>query len=247
MGHSPLEGYRYKFLSNYSPKGSLSGFWALMNLGIVRELWTGGYHVLLVYSYAFATHMLAILTARLKGTSVAIRSEGNLLMKCSWWRRLLKRLILPYLFRTVNHFMAIGKLNREYYLHYGVPGTKIYQTPYAVDNEWFFAQKDLLGCKEKLKEGFGIAAEAKVILYVAKFLKRKRPMDLIRAFEQLKLDNALLVMVGDGQERRVCENYVKTRRMRDVIFAGFKSRWANVVAGRGRCSRRRGRTRPGGW
>ena len=153
-----------------------------------------------------------------------MRSESNLLVRRPWRRRLLKKLFLPLFFKLIDGFMAIGKLNREYYEHYGASKDKLYLAPYAVDNEWFFAQKDLyLPQKQKLKEELGIPPEGKVILYAAKFLKRKRPMDLIRAFERLNLPDVFLVMVGDGEERAACEDYVKTRKLQGVYFVGFKN------------------------
>jgi len=160
----------------------------------------------------------------LKGIKVLVRSESNLLVRRPWRRRLLKKLFLPLFFKLIDGFMAIGKLNREYYEHYGASKDKLYLAPYAVDNEWFFAQKDLyLPQKQKLKEELGIPPEGKVILYAAKFLKRKRPMDLIRAFERLNLPDVFLVMVGDGEERAACEDYVKTRKLQGVYFVGFKN------------------------
>jgi len=219
-----LQGYGYKFLQNHSPKPGLNGFWGMVNLGIVKELFENRYDALFVHSYAYATHLLAILAARLKGIKVLVRSESNLLVKCSLRRRLLKRLFLPLFFQLMNGFMVIGWLNHQYYKHYCASRKKIYLLPYSVDNEWFFAQRDLhLPHRQELKEGLGISANAKVILCAAKFLKRKRLMDLIQAFEWLGLPSVVLVIVGDGEEKPVCERYVKTRKLRGVHFVGFKN------------------------
>lgn len=219
-----LEGYGYKFLKNYSPRSGPGGFWDLLNLGIAKELWRNQHNALFIHSYAYATHLLAILIARLKGTKVLVRSESNLLVRRSWKRRLLKRLLLPPFFRRINGFMAIGTLNREYYRYYGVPKERIYLAPYAVDNKWFFTRRNLYSaCKQDLKWKLGIPSKAKVILYAAKFLKRKRPMDLIRAFEKLRFSDIVLVMVGDGEERPLCEKYVKDRQLDRIYFVGFKN------------------------
>lgn len=219
-----LEGYRYKFLKNYSPKPPFDGFWGLVNLGIVKELFKNRYDVVFVHSYAYATHLLAILAARLKGIKVLVRSEHNLLVKRSLRRRLLKKLFLPLLFQLINGFMVVGRLNRQYCEYYYASKKKMYLAPYAVDNEWFFAQRDLnLPYRQELKRELGIAPNARVILYAAKFLKRKRSMDLIRAFEELRLSEVVLVMVGDGEERALCEKYVKDQELDRIYFVGFKN------------------------
>lgn len=86
-----------------------------------------------------------------------------------------------------------------------------------------FLPKKILCHKDKLKTKLGIKVTAKVILYVAKFLKRKRPLDLIQAFKKLKYDNAVLVMVGEGEQRSLCEEYVKNKYIKKVYFVGFKN------------------------
>lgn len=219
-----LGGYEYKFLKNFSPKPGLGRFWSLLNFGIVREFHKQKCDAIFVHSYSYATHLLAILVSRSRGIPVLVPSEQNLLVKTSKLRMVLKESILPLLFRVVDGCMSIGKLNRQYYQYYGVPKERIFHMPYAVDNEWFFEQRDLyLYRRLEIKREIGLDANIKVILYVSKFLKRKRPMDLVQAFEDLNISNTALVMVGDGEEKSRCKAYVENRGIKDVYFLGFKN------------------------
>ena len=219
-----LGGYKYKFLRNFWPKPGLGRFWSLLNFGIVRELHKHKCDAIFLHSYSYATHLMAISAARLRGIPILVRSEPNLLVKISKLRGILKESLLPLLLKSVDACMSIGKLNRQYYQHYHVPKEKIFHMPYAVDNEWFFEQRDLyLHRKREIKRGIGLDGKQKIILYLSKFLTRKRPMDLVQAFEGLDTSNTALVMVGDGEEKSRCEAYVERRRVKDVYFLGFRN------------------------
>ena len=67
-----------------------------------------------------------------------------------------------------------------------------------------------------------------VILFLGKLIEKKRPMDLLRAYELLITNNQLpiipsLVFVGDGALRPDLETYVKEHDLNGVHFAGFKN------------------------
>lgn len=53
-------------------------------------------------------------------------------------------------------------------------------------------------------------------------IPRKRPMDLLEAFEKLATQ-AVLVLVGDGPLRSEVENYVAEHSLTNVFCAGFQS------------------------
>jgi len=53
---------------------------------------------------------------------------------------------------------------------------------------------------------------------------KKRPMDLLQAFHKGAPDNAWLVFVGDGPERRAMEEYLQRYNLKRVIIVGFKNR-----------------------
>src|SRR3989338_9202260 len=101
--------------------------------------------------------------------------------------------------------------------------------PYAVDNERFLAEaKKLLPHKSELKEKLGIPPEKVVILFVGKLIPKKRPMDLLRAFESLIANYQLriaphLIFVGDGVLRPELEKYSKEHNLGNVHFVGFKN------------------------
>jgi glycosyltransferase involved in cell wall biosynthesis len=107
-----------------------------------------------------------------------------------------------------------------------VPDEKLFFCPCAVDNAFWREQaKKLKGAKESLKYKMNIPSESPVILFVGKFIPRKRPLDLLQAFEGLPSSKlqAWLVFVGDGSLKPALTGYVQEHNLRRVAFAGFKN------------------------
>jgi glycosyltransferase involved in cell wall biosynthesis len=218
-----LSGYRHVFLWDWKLTKNASSFWCRMNPGIIPALWRGGYDALFVHSYHNFTQLAAIVAAHRLGLKVLVRSEPTLLINTGSPRRKIKQVLLPWLFGQVDAFMSIGSLNREYYHGYGVGDKKIFLMPYAVDNEFFWRQRDFWKPqRQQIKEEYQIRQE-KVILYVGRFLPRKRVFGLIRAYELLSRPDTALVLVGEGGELAACRQYVAERGIAGVHFMGFRN------------------------
>ncbi len=119
-----------------------------------------------------------------------------------WLRGWLKRRYLGRIFGRCSGFLAIGSLNREYYLKRGVDAARIFPMPYAVDNDAFRDAAQMARVtRPDLRERLGIGASAPVVLYAGKLSRRKRADLLIRAMR--KLDDLspppVLVLAGDGE------------------------------------------------
>jgi glycosyltransferase involved in cell wall biosynthesis len=218
-----LQGFRCRFWRNMPLSKNPGSFWCRVNPGVIPELRRGRYDALFVHSYHNFTQLAAILVARRLGTKVLVRSEPTLKLQVNPARRSFKGLLLPWLFGQVDACMAIGSLNREYYQGYGVGAEKIFPMPYAVDNAYFFQQRELWAPqRERLKQEYGIAT-TQVILYVGRFQRRKRVMDLIQAFENLGMAGVSLALVGTGEDFAACRGYVRERQLAGVHFLGFRN------------------------
>jgi glycosyltransferase involved in cell wall biosynthesis len=128
------------------------------------------------------------------------------------------------LFRRISGFLAIGSENKEFYKFYGVSENKIFLTPYAIENERFIeGYEKLINLKDEIKKEIGIPLDKVVILFSGKLIEKKRPMDLLKAFERIDTDSKALVYLGDGILRKTLENYVRERNINDVYFFGFRN------------------------
>jgi glycosyltransferase involved in cell wall biosynthesis len=220
-----LEGYTSFFLKNWSWEPGLSGFWGLLNPGVIGCIAHSRWDALLVHGWGRATNLIAMLTAIATRTPLLVRGETNLLNPLSNTKMLFKKSFLKPLFAVTAGFLSIGKHNTEFYRSYGVPENKIHLTPYAVDNQYWLSQADaLLLHKSELKESLGFDCKSPIMLFSGKLVPVKRPMDLLRAFEAIPESlNAGLVFLGDGELRGELECYARERSLKNVRFVGFKN------------------------
>lgn len=134
-----------------------------------------------------AAYWQAAFAAKAIGAQLWLRAESNDLARPPWWKRPLKRVVLGELFRHVDAALYIGSANKRLYEKYGVPASRLHPAPYAVDNARFAAQAaGLRGERAKLRARWGIPPEAFCILFCGKFVRKKRPMDLVRAAAMLR-------------------------------------------------------------
>jgi len=219
-----LEGYSFEFLPNWSIRPDASEFWGRINPRIILFLRRRKFDAIWVHGWARFTDWMAMLAAFTFKIPVLMRGESNLLLALPPWKSALKRIVLRNLFRRTSAFLAIGRYNADFYRAYGVPKEKIYLIPYAVNNDFFLSQAEkLANCKAELKQELGIAPGVPVVLYSGKLIGKKRPSDLLKAFEYvLKTQKAVLVYVGAGSLEPELKHYAETKHL-PVVFAGFRN------------------------
>ncbi|HEX3581797.1 MAG TPA: glycosyltransferase family 4 protein, partial [Thermoanaerobaculia bacterium] len=100
---------------------------------------------------------------------------------------------------------------------YGADERTFFLLPWAVDNSRFAEASP-----GALRERYGIAQDAVVILFSAKLVGRKDPMTLLRAFEAMThRSRAALVFMGNGELRGALEAYARERHIENAHFIGF--------------------------
>ena len=221
-----LEGYGYRFFKNYSWKPShASGFFGLINLGAIVRLFKIPKSVIVVHGWNYFTHFLILMLGKLKGHTNCLRCEmpQNQEAIKKGWKMKIKRLGLKYiLFPRVNYFLYIGTQNRLFYQSYGLKDSKLIFCPYSVDNGRFSKEKQVLESEvAAIKQKLGIPVEKKIILYSGKYMEKKRPMDLLRAFYQLNNADCWLIMVGEGELRKEMEGFISKNQLKQVTLTGF--------------------------
>lgn len=221
-----LDGYPFRFFKNYSWRPSLyHGFFGLFNPGMIVALFKERKSTVIVHGWSYFTNVLVIIAARLAGHTVCIRGESPLnqeLLKSKVNRWLKKLLLAGFLFRFAQKFLYIGAQNKAFYEYYGVSKHRLVFVPYAVDNDRFQeAAEMLIPKKQVLRASLGFPIDSTIILFTAKFIQKKRPQDLLAAYEKLQISNKCLVMVGDGELRLGMESFMKDKALKDVYLPGF--------------------------
>lgn len=223
-----LQDYPFRFFRNWSFRPSIyGGFLGLFNPGLIVSLIRSPKSIVIVHGWAYLTLVLAIVFGKLSGHHVCVRGESPLnqdLMNSLWKQTLKKVLLGRCLFGFVSSFLYIGRENYLYYRFMGVPDIKLLFTPYAVDNKRFReASLQLESSKSDLRNVMKLPQHVAVILFVGKFIPKKRPLDILMAFGKLRSTEYALLMVGDGELRDEMERYIKEQGLRNVYLTGFKN------------------------
>ncbi len=221
-----LHGYEFFFLKNVSRSRKIDcKLFDVINPSIFKVLFHSKSKICVVNGWSYSTDLMIILFARFFGKKVWLRAENPLHkeLQAPLWKRFLRKIILKYfVFIFIDKFMYIGVQNKYYFRSFGVQDSKLIYTPYSVDNDKFRGQYfENVSNKDFIKFDLNIPRENKVILFCGKFIKIKRPMDILRAFSLLCNDECTLLLVGDGPLKHEIQNYIVFNNLKNVIMPGF--------------------------
>ncbi len=195
-----LSGYSYAFVPNRSRHpGTHQGVWGIWNPSIVRELREWKPDAVLLFGYNFASLLYLIFSWPIDKTPLLLRGDSHRLVERRGMLETIRRALIGRVFRRFAAFLYVGTANRQYFRHHGVPDSKLFSAPHAVDNERFFTVE--AAARREAREwrrNLGIPEDHRVVLFAGKFESKKHPMDLLRAFLRADLPRASLLFVGGG-------------------------------------------------
>jgi glycosyltransferase involved in cell wall biosynthesis len=110
---------------------------------------------------------------------VLVRGDSQLSGRRTALTRLVKAVVLPRLLRRFDGCLYVGRRNREYLEHYGVPQQQLFFSPHCIDNDAFRRASDAVG-RRKASDG------TRRILFAGKLIQRKRPLDVLDAAALLR-------------------------------------------------------------
>lgn len=222
---APLtDGYKHQFLKNYSPRPQNS-YWGLINPGIIAELIRNKPDLLFVHGWNSFTNIMAIITSVILNIPIGMHGDNNFHTEFakSKTKIFLKKIILGILFKIPHFFFYMGEEDYKFYRYYGANPKKMIFMPYATDNDWFIEQSKNVNTGA-IEKSLNITDKT-VVLYSGKLIERKRPLDLVKAYEiaKKKFENIVLIFIGDGILRNDIIAYIKEKDIADVHLVGFKN------------------------
>jgi len=199
-----LEGYPHEFLPvRTGPKQDAFG-WLKLQPGFGAMLRARGVKVLWVQGWQVWAYWQAIRSARAAGVKVWLRGESNLRSNRGGLKQSLKWLVLKQLLNRVDRFLTIGSANAAFYERLGYSRSRMTSAPYCIENVRFSTQAQVLRAqRNSIRRAWGIPDDAFCFLSVGKFIDKKRPLDIVRALEQLRRNNpdwkVHMLWVGTGE------------------------------------------------
>ena len=202
---SLLHGYQWTHVPN---KGSgFDSFFGLRNPGLWKLIREGQFDAVLCYvGYVRSTFWISLFAAKLSRAAFLFGTDSTTLTSRDGqrWKRIVKRILWPFLFRLADQVMVPSSGGLELMRQLGLPDNRVTLTPYVVDNDWWLSESAGVD-RDAVRVSWGASPGDKVILFCAKLQPWKRPFDVLRAFVDAKLPNAILVFAGEGVLRSALE------------------------------------------
>lgn len=219
-----LNGYQYIFLK----KDIISNFFKRCNFSIINYLFKNKPDILIIHGWGYPTSLIAILTAKFLGIKIWLRAETPYIheIKNKKIKKIFKYFFFKYIFlRLFEKFLFIGIQNKLFYNYYGINDeSRFIYTPYCVNNKKLQnLELELTPHKIILKQELKINPNNFIILFSGKLIQKKRPLDLLIAFNNANIKNSTLIFLGDGNLRFSLQEYINDNNINNVIFLGFKN------------------------
>ncbi|MBV9463663.1 MAG: glycosyltransferase family 4 protein [Verrucomicrobiae bacterium] len=221
-----LEGYRSEFLANAAARPSVDEFWGVQTPSMESVLTRDRFDAVLALGWHTRHFWQAFAAADRNRIRLILRGESNLLGPRPFWKSALRRLTLAKTLRQASALLAIGARNRDFYRSHGVPDSKIYDAPYFVDNDWFAEGERE---REEARREIGARPGEFIFLFSGKFIPRKRPADLLRAWLSLpeaSRESSRVIWVGSGELQGGLEDLARSAPPGKMIFTGFQNQRA---------------------
>jgi glycosyltransferase involved in cell wall biosynthesis len=215
-----LSGYESEFVPNVARRPSAYRFWGLRNPALAARLAGWQPNAILLFGYAYASHLRTILWARRHGVPLVFRGDSHFLGRPTPARH--RAWLLRLLYRQFAAITYVGQANRAYFEKLGVPAAKLFFAPHTVNHEHFDATRpEYRAAAAGLRQSLDLSPETRVVLYAGKYQAEKQPLALLESFLALRPPGAALVFVGDGEQRELLKERARSAPPGTVHFLPF--------------------------
>lgn len=199
-----LDGYNATVLPNQSLPAAKVLYDAIRN---------HDYRVIYIAGWGEWLMRFAMLLCWFRHIPVVVESDTPLPVDLPLWKRLIKRLIYPTMFKIPAMMLPFGTRQAEYFRHYGVQDDRITVINYTVDVLHIMKRCDELGLEGRLatRNRLGFTPEDVVFIFVGRLHECKGLSILLESFRLLSRErrNVRLLLVGDGPERVLLQKAMK--------------------------------------
>ena len=219
-----FQEYNYRISQTPSGKGLFAGFFGVA----IKKPWYETKKIknidrpqaVLVTGWHFWGMVQMFIALKASNIPIILRMDSNSLRH----RNIILQYIYKIFFSWIDVCLCVGTRNQIFCQEFGVDINQIIKSPHVVDNKFFksnstIAEEKLL----RLKKNWNIPADSFCFLYAGKLQKKKRPLDLLRAFESAcsQADRRIhLLVVGTGVLEHECKSFSQKYDL-PVSYVGF--------------------------
>ncbi len=208
-----LSGYPHVFLRNVARRPSLENFRGCNTPDIGAEIGRQGATHVVIFGWFLQTHWQAYWHCLRTGLPCAVRGDSQPNPHEGGWKKALKDRLYPLFIRRYTRLFYVGERNRQYLASYGASPAKLIFAPHAVDQDFW---KNENGHRPARTDG------PVRLLWVGKFIPKKRPLEAIEAVR--KCPGVALDIVGTGPLQPEME--AAAAESNQIRFLGFKNQTA---------------------
>ncbi len=227
-----LEGYEYQFLETISKHPGSHHFKGIQCRDLNEQIKNWQPDALLVYGWSYSAHLSCLRYFRNK-IPLFFRGDSTLLDSPSFFKSIIKNIVLKWVYRNIDYALYVGENNRQYFKQYNIKENQLIYAPHVVDNNRFV---DLTGeynqRASQWRLDLGIKENDLVFLFAGKLESKKNPELLIKAFKQLSetRHDCHLIFVGDGILKdnlvdlsKITQLNNSTTQQLNIIFLPFQN------------------------
>lgn len=177
----------------------------------------------IVHTHLFAADMVGRIAARLAHVPVVISTLHNVMFGGR-----VREMILAATKGLVTSCVAVAEVVRVYALRRGISGSSTTSVIYNGVETTQLA----VGGREKIRQQYGIMPDERVVISVGRLIPQKGFRYLIEAVKELSTAGIplRLLIVGEGKERSMLEEYARSLPEGVVICTGTVSNVADYLA-----------------
>jgi len=215
-----LSGYDWELVPNTAADPGTHHFGGLQNPTLIDRLRQWKPNALLTFGYNWSSMLRIIGWARLHGLPLIFRGDSHFIGRPA--PKLTGSLPLRLLYRQFAAFVYVGAANRRYFETLGVASSRLHFAPHAVDaSQYDPTRPEVAAAAAAIRRQIGASAATLVVLFAGKLLPAKQPRELLMAFLELAPSTAMLVFVGEGEEKPALQALARSEPAVPVHFLPF--------------------------
>lgn len=216
-----LEGYMYTVLN---PGRELThDFIKVTTSGVGRFIRRGEADLIIVHGWSTHLNLGSILHAFARKVPVLSRAEIQKHVRSRPAVAALRPFFLFPLLRRMDGFLAIGQMNKDYYLQAGVAPGRIFWAPYSIDTSLFLAHEISDEERDGKAKEIGLRDGSFRIIFTGKLIEQKRPLDVVAAVAGMdRRESVEVIFVGDGVLMEAAKKLAAEKRV-TAHFLGFRN------------------------
>ena len=225
-----LSGYQYHILEGTSHSTNIEKWNGLPTKGIKEIITKEKPKAIMLCSFSYKFSLVVLFYAISGRIPIWIRMETqDIALNRGFIKGFLRNALYFLLYKFINKFFYIGKLNRNHYLTHGVICEKLLPSVYSTLNSFeTVSQEDKYLIRRNIRIKYEISENHFVILFSGKLITKKNPMLILKAVEKILEQNhcpditCMFIGAGDLQNELLkMSSELEVRFNFKSIFTGF--------------------------